>query len=276
MKNKLLSTSLAVAVITLISNSPNVLALESTPNDSENNFYFIEVLEQNLDYASIVENLDIESLESYSQNKQNENPAISEDELNNLLKEEIIKRGIESNIINANGKLMYPDLGISTYSYGDLPIVKTKLGTNEKKVFNESLSKGVAVLAAGKSAMSYYKNYYSGGEDDNADAFRHSLWMAFSSASVAGADYSRRFGIAHENDFPSSALARSMDLYNNNIGISYGPKIKAFAGNADLYHSMALKMINTAVKNGEMRRFYGTDIGRKTSLVKTNSTGAKK
>lgn len=102
--------------------------------------------------------------------------------------------------------------------------------------------------------------------------------MAFSSAGVAGADFSRRFGIAHEDDFSSSALARSMDLYNNNnnIGISYGPKIAPYAGSADLFDSMALTMINKAVKNGEMRRFKGTDIGTKNSLVITNSTGAKK
>jgi hypothetical protein len=80
----------------------------------------------------------------------------------------------------------------------------------------------------------------------------------------------------HEDDFPSSALARSMDLYNNNVGISYGPKLAQFGGNADLFDRMALQMINEAVKNGEMRRFRGTDIGVKTSLVKTNSTGAKK
>ena len=135
---------------------------------------------------------------------------------------------------------------------------------------NESLIKGVAVLLAGDTAMSYYKSYYSGGTDDNADAVRHSLWMALSSASVAGDDYSRRFGIAHEDDFPSGALARS-----NNVGIEYGSTLADYAGHADLFYSIAFSTINNAVKNGEMRRFRGSDIGTLTYLVKTNSTGAK-
>lgn len=254
----------------------NALALESTPNNLKNDFNYIEISKQDFDYASIVEKLDIDSLERYSREKQNENPTFSEDELNNLLKAEVIKRGIESNIINADGELINTSPDILPLSYGDLPIVKDKLGPNEKKVFNESLVKGIAVLSAGNFAMNHYQKNYSGGEDDNADAFRHSLWMAVSSAGVAGSDFSRRFGIAHEDDFPSSALARSMDLYNNNVGISYGPKLAQFGGNADLFDRMAFQMINEAVKNGEMRRFRGTDIGVKTSLVKTNSTGAKK
>lgn len=278
MKNKLLSTGLAVAVITLFT-SVNALALESTSNNLKKDFNYIEVSKQDFDYASIVEKLDIDSLEKYSQKMQNENPTFSEGELNDLLKVEVIKRGIESNVINADGELINASLDISPYSYGNLPIIKDRLGPKEKKVFNESLVKGIAVLSAGNFAMSYYQKYYSGGEDDNADAFRHSLWMAVSSAGIAGSDFSRRFGIAHEDDFPSptnTALARSMDLNNNNVGISYGPKLAQFAGNADLFNRMALQMINEAVKKGEMKRFRGTDIGVKTSLVKTNSTGAKK
>lgn len=86
MKNKLLSTGLAVAVITLMSTSVNALALESTSNNLKNDFNYIEVSKQDLDYASIVEKLDIDSLERYSREMQNENPTFSEDELNNLLK----------------------------------------------------------------------------------------------------------------------------------------------------------------------------------------------
>lgn len=104
---------------------------------------------------------------------------------------------------------------------------------------------------------------------------KQSAGKALSSASVAGDDYSRRFGIAHEDDFPSGALARSMDLYNNNVGIEYGSTLADYAGHADLFYSIAFSTINNAVKNGEMRRFRGSDIGILTYLVKTNSTGAK-
>lgn len=273
MKKKLLSMGLTVIIA--MSTSLNAFASELTPDDLYNTFAYAKVLKQNINYATIVQYLDIEGLANYSKTIKNENPAYSESELNELLKAEIIREGIRLKIISTDRKIDTSRSKISLNSYGDLPIIKNKLGMNEKKVFNESLIKGVAVLLAGDTAMSYYKSYYSGGTDDNADAFRHSLWMALSSASVAGADYSRRFGIAHEDDFPSGVLARSMDLYNNNVGIEYGSTLADYAGHADLFYSIAFSTINNAVKNGEMRRFRGSDIGTLTYLVKTNSTGAK-
>ena len=53
------------------------------------------------------------------------------------------------------------------------------------------------------------------------------------------------------------------------------PNESLIKGVADLFYSIAFSTINNAVKNGEMRRFKGSDIGTLTYLVKTNSTGAK-
>lgn len=39
---------------------------------------------------------------------------------------------------------------VQPYSYGDLPIIRNKLGPNEKKVFNESLFKGLGVFICRK------------------------------------------------------------------------------------------------------------------------------
>lgn len=61
--------------------------------------------------------------------------------------------------------------------------------------------------------MSYYSTWYNY-TDDNADAFRHGLWMCIA-AWNSGADYARRFGVAHEDDYPSTTLSRQMDLFNN-------------------------------------------------------------
>lgn len=275
MKKKML-LSMSLATVIFMTTTVNAFAMELVPDELNENFHYEEISKQNIDYATVVQFLDIEDLANYSEEIQKEFQGYSEDELNNLLKAKIMQEGTKLNVISTTREIKPFNLGVSPYSYGDLPVVKNSLGKNEKKVFNESLIKGIAVLSAGKMAMSYYNSYYYGGEDDNADAFRHSLWMALSSASVAGKDYSRRFGIAHEDDRPSSALARSMDLYNNNVGISYGPYLSGYAGYADLFYSMALSTIDTAVKNGEMKRFKGSDIGTLTYLVNTNSSGARR
>ena len=66
-----------------------------------------------------------------------------------------------------------------------------------------------------------------------------------------------------------------MDLFNNNVGIAKSTKIpgNAPAGDAE---DLALEIINDAVKNGELRRFKGSDIGTKSVLVKTNAVGSRK
>ena len=230
-------------------------------------------VDRNTDYAAIFEKLDLDSLEDWLKKQ---NLTLPIEELNTLFKAEIVRRGLESNIIVINGNPDSLDFGVSPFSYGDLPYIKDRLGPNEKNLFNESPVQGAAVLIAGNTAMSTYRTYYSGGEDDNADAFRHALWMSLSASTFAGTDYSRRFGIAHENDFPGSSLSRSMDLFNNDVGISYGPHLTPFASADDGARlAEACRVLNAAVKNGETRRFYGNDIGRLTYLVRTNSNGAK-
>ncbi|MBS5371437.1 MAG: hypothetical protein KHY19_18505 [Coprobacillus cateniformis] len=235
-----------------------------------------------IDYASIVERLELEELTDYIRSEELKNPSISQSDLEGKLKAKVIQEGVDERIISVDdsGNVIFTTNksgGISTRSYGDLPIVKNKLGKNEKKVFNKSLVKGVKVLEAGQSAMKNYKRYYDsdyGWEDDNGDAFRHASWMALA-AHYAGASYTREFGIAHEDDYPSTDLAREMDLNNNDVGIEKAEKIPSNTPTSDV-DLVTFLVINDAVKNGELKRFKGPDIGTLDHLVETNSQGAKK
>lgn len=235
-----------------------------------------------IDYASIVERLELNDLVSYLRTVESSNPNISQSDLEEKLKMKVLQEGVEENIISidSSGNLLFKtnnNRGISTRSYGDLPIVKNKLGPNEKRVFNKSLVKGVNVLSAAQSAMNNYKRYYDsdyGWEDDNADAFRHASWMAIATHYV-GDNYAREFGIAHEEDYPGSDLAKRMDLNNNNVGIRLSKKIPSNTPTTDV-DLIAFLVVNEAVKNGELKRFKGPDIGVRTRLVPTNSKGARK
>ncbi|MGL5440509.1 MAG: DUF6973 domain-containing protein [Filifactoraceae bacterium] len=235
-------------------------------------------LNQQIDYATIVERLEIDDLNNFVQNIKYKEPNITDENLEQKIKIKVLQDGLDKKIIqvNSNGSIVFNGY-LNTRSYGDLPIIKDRLGANEKRVFNKSLFKGISVLAAAKTAMSYYTKYYnstSDYEDDNSDAFRHALWMILS-ARNADAAYAREFGVAHEDDWPGSALARKMDLFNNNVGINKATKIPSNAP-SDVIIDISLVLINDAVKNGELRRFKGSDIGTKNYIIKTNSVGSRK
>lgn len=235
------------------------------------------LIDSTTDYATITQYLDAEYLFNFAIRVKNKNPKKTENDIDRILKEEVLKIGYDLEIFKLDGMgnmVLYRDDEVQPYSYGDLPIIRNKLGPNEKKVFNESLFKGLGVLSAGKFAMDNYERYYNSSVDDNGDAFRHGVWMAYS-AFNSGADYARRFGIAHEDDFPNTALDRKMDLYNNDQGIQISKKIY---GNTppDIVPDIVLGLVDKGVKNGDFRRFRGPDIGILTYLVKTNSKGARK
>ena len=257
---------------------PRYLSVPGSETSTQNSEIVGTIISQNkqIDYASIVEKLDINELDNFVQAEKSRNPEDSEQILEQKLKAKILQEGLDKKIIfiNNNGHITFnQDISnqSSPYSYGDLPIINNKLGDNEKRVFNKSLVKGLNVLTSAQTSMSYYKSYYnstSNYEDDNADAFRHSLWMALS-AHKTGVPYAIEFGMAHEVDFPSS------DLYNNNAGATIASKIPGNAPN-ETAEELALEFVNDAVKNGVMRRFKGSDIGTKTFLVNTNAVGSKK
>lgn len=271
---------IGLSSIMLLTTVTPVLAetISPTENNSITNVNLINVKSEQIDYASIVERLDLDELNFFIQEEKINNPNISEEKLEEKLKLKVLQEGIDNNIIFiGNDDSVTFNNDTNTFSYGDLPIIQNRLGPNEKKVFNKSLLKGLSVLTAAQVAMDSYKKYYnssSGYEDDNADAFRHALWMCIS-AFEAGDSFAREFGIAHEDDYSGTTLAREMDLFNNNVGISKSSQIFGNTPTEDVPFYASI-IINDAVKNGELRRFKGMDISDKTYLVRTNSSGSRK
>lgn len=162
------------------------------------------------------------------------------------------------------------------YDYANaLPIVSSRLGTNEKKVFNSNPAKGVLVLSNAQAAITMTSQHWKNTHEyhnDNADAFRHTLWNAYN-AHDCGVSYAKQFADAHEKDNPNDALENQMDLFNNALGRTIGSR--SYLGNSSQVSYAIRQAVLKAVKNGEARRFVGSDIGTKNTLQKTNSNGIK-
>lgn len=64
-----------------------------------------------------------------------------------------------------------------------------------------------------------------------------------------------------------------MDLFNNALGRTIGSR--SYSENSSQVSYAIRQAVLKAVKNGEARRFVGSDIGTKNTLQKTNSNGIK-
>lgn len=159
-----------------------------------------------------------------------------------------------------------------------LPSEKVKLGSNEARVFNSNVSKGLGALnAAGiasKRTTDLWKSTF-GYHNDNADAFRHSYWNALMSKNC-GYAYAESFANAHEKDYPNVAPETTMDAFNNKVGRDIGVSKSYNLPNAMQISSAIEKDVLSAIKNGRMKRFVGSDLRSNNKiLVKTNSNGLK-
>ena len=267
-------TILTLCVAT-ISTSATMTPIASAMNIEEHNLTNsnIVTIEENLkelDYASMISSAQfpylVEKLKAYMQS----NPNSSDEEINNYFKNLIIE--------NYDANLVALDIEISNYSYdyaNSLPILASRLGYNEKKVFNSNPAKGALVLSNAQAAIEmtsqHWKNTNSY-HNDNGDAFRHTLWNAYN-ANDCGVSYAKQFADAHEKDSPNPYLENQMDLFNNALGRKIGSK--SYSGNSSQVSYAIRQAVLKAIKNGEGRRFVGSDIGTKNTLQKTNSNGIK-
>lgn len=267
MKKILISTILATTLTSsMITTFANADSLEDNiiVNSSD-----IVSSKDEVDYASMISSIQLPTLTETLRKYMESNPNLTDEEINNYFKKLIIE--------NYNENLMALD-NISMYAYdyaNALPIVSSKLGTNEKKVFNSNPAKGVFVLSNAKAAIKMTSQHWKsthGYHNDNGDAFRHVLWNAYN-AHDCGVSYAKKFADAHEKDYPNDALETKMDLFNNNLGRTIGSK--SYSGNSSQVSYAIRKAVLKAVKNGEARRFVGSDIGTKTTLQKTNRNGIK-
>lgn len=233
-------------------------------NNSDNISFKDEV-----DYASMISSIQLPALTENLRKYMEENPNLTDEEINEYFKKVIVEN-YDENLVALDNISMF------AYDYANaLPVVSSKLGINEKKVFNSNPAKGALVLSNAKAAINmtsqHWKNTH-GYHNDNADAFRHVLWNAYN-AHDCGVSYAKQFADAHEKDNPNDALENKMDLFNNNLGRNIGSR--SYSGNSSQVSYAIRQAVLKAVKNGEARRFVGSDIGTKTTLQKTNSNGIK-
>lgn len=270
MKKTLISTILATALIsTMIATVANASVTEDNILINLNSS--VETNIEEIDYASMISSIQlpvlVENLKTYME----ENPNLTDEEINNYFKNLIIENYDE------NLMILEKNQNNLRYDYANsLPIVSSKLGPTEKQVFNSSPAKGALVLSNAQAAIDMTSQHWIFNDyeyhNDNADAFRHTLWNAYN-AHDCGTTYAKKFADAHEKDFPNVALETEMDLFNNSLGRTIGSK--SYPGNASQASYAIRQAVLTAVKNGEARRFQGMDIGTKTTLQKTNSNSIK-
>lgn len=161
---------------------------------------------------------------------------------------------------------------------GLLPISEDKLNKYEKELFNKNPINGALALADASVAITRTSKLWEddyGFHNDNTDAFRHSYWNGLMTYHTSKS-FAKSFADAHEKGTPNPPLESEMDYYNNEKGrdtvdnTSY-PNFS----NAMMAPAAIEEDIMDAIKDGEMKRYEGTDIGTKTYLVKTNAVGLK-
>ena len=227
---------------------------------------------EELDYASMILDEQFTELTNKLIKYIEENPSSTDYEQNDFFKQLILDNYDEEAITLQKKYVKSP-----RYDYADkLPVVSSLLGPTEKQVFNSNVAKGALCLnyAAAAEEMTE-KTWYNtfGYHNDNGDAYRHALWNAYT-AHNCGSTYAKQFADAHEKDFPNVPLENEMDLFNNSVGRTIGSK--SYSGsNAAQVNNLIRLAVTDAVKQGQMKRFHGNDIGKLTYLTKTNSNGIK-
>ena len=153
MKKTLISTILATALIsTMIATVANASVTEDNILINLNSS--VETNIEEIDYASMISSIQlpvlVENLKTYME----ENPNLTDEEINNYFKNLIIQNYDESLVALDN-------ISMYAYDYANaLPIVSSRLGTNEKKVFNSNPAKGVLVLSNAQAAITMTSQHW--------------------------------------------------------------------------------------------------------------------
>lgn len=223
-------------------------------------------------YVQIIQQMSTDELQriiDQTNKYKNSHPELDVKEVNRYLKnllDNSVKKG-EVNLYKPLMKKLPSDY---------LPTNERELGPTEKAVFNSNFFYGAQCLLSGKIAWDTTIQKWSGANDyhnDNADAYRHTYWNALM-AFYTNSDYAKKFADAHEKDFPNDGLESSMDFYNNQKGREIGSKW--YPGSSAGARAMGVeRAVLNAIKQGELKRFVGTDIGTLNRLVSTNAKGLK-
>lgn len=140
------------------------------------------------------------------------------------------------------------------------------LNNQEIALYKTNIAKGLLCLANGKFALDYAASNYIDSvlHNGNGDAFRHSLWNYGMTIDV-GSTFAKQWSDAHEyGSSGQPAIEKSMDLYNNAIGIQLGKN-----NPGTFFHSTFISNTKAKVRTGGMRIISGG------KLVVSSSYGEK-
>lgn len=269
MKKSIKMLSLSISLITLLMTPISTFAAESKLEATPTKSVAAE------DYVSIAIGKDLNKLVEKTNEYKLNNPNASEDELKNFFIKELKKSPKTTKSSINNTATTNALLGINWYDL--LPTLPEELNTYEQAIFNENPFYGSAVLVAAQEARDFSQSLFDssyGWANDNADAFRHSYWNGLMVIGTT-TDYATRFANAHENWGDNPAIDKEMDLYNNAEGRYRGLLVwqQHSFPTPILYHAALKDEIIRVLKIGNMKRYWGSDIGKLNYLVPSNGTG---
>lgn len=156
---------------------------------------------------------------------------------------------------------------LNSRAYSDMDgYLTSSLNPQEKALYNSNKAKALLCMANGQLAIKYAESNYIGSVllNGNGDAFRHTLWN-FGMTLDVGSTFAKAFSDAHEYGATNpKPLEKSMDLYNNGIGIQLG---KDYPNT--ILHSTFISRTKEKVKGGKCY------IISSNKLVWSNSNGEK-
>lgn len=140
-----------------------------------------------------------------------------------------------------------------------------RLNSMEEELYNSNIAKGILCLGNAAFAVEYTDKNYSGvAYNNNADAFRHTIWN-YGMVIDVGYDFAKKWGDAHEiGDTDNPVLEKVMDLYNNNIGLNLG-----LSNPNTILHSTFVSKSIEKVSNGSCK------VISNNQLVASSSIGLK-
>lgn len=142
------------------------------------------------------------------------------------------------------------------------------LNPQENALYNSNRAKALLCMANGKMAINATQERYVNSaavmHNGTGDAFRHAIWN-FGMTNDVGAEFAKKWSDAHEyGSSGQPALERSMDLYNNSIGINLGKNNPTV-----LLTSTFANLTQQQVRAGKMK------VISNGKLVWSNSNGEK-
>lgn len=140
-----------------------------------------------------------------------------------------------------------------------------RLNKQEEKLFNSNIGKATLCLSNAKYAIKYTsQNYVGDAHNNNADAFRHTIWN-YGMVVDVGYEFAKKWGDAHENGANNQPdIEKRMDLFNNSVGLQLG-----LDNSNTVSHNIFISKSKDKVSNGYCR------ILKDGNLVRSDKLGLK-